>query len=213
MCLTPTEAILESISDGVFTIDLQWRVTSFNRSAEEITGVMRREALGRLCSEVFRSNMCGADCALKRCSRLRNPSSASLGSSSMWTVNDSDQCFHRGDSGLRGSSCWRSGNLSRSERSGGAAPGIGRTVPHRDLVSRSPIMQKVFEVFPPWQPARHGFDPGRNRDRKGKGGAHDPLLKPAPQRAFRGRQLRRASGYPPGIGAFADTSQGRLPEQ
>jgi PAS domain-containing protein len=35
----PTEAILESISDGVFTVDMEWRITSFNRAAEEITGV------------------------------------------------------------------------------------------------------------------------------------------------------------------------------
>jgi len=37
---TPTDAILESISDGVFTVDLEWRITSFNRAAEEITGIM-----------------------------------------------------------------------------------------------------------------------------------------------------------------------------
>ena len=45
---SPTEAILESISDGVFTVDREWRVTSFNRAAEEITGIPREEALGRL---------------------------------------------------------------------------------------------------------------------------------------------------------------------
>ena len=61
---TPTEAILESISDGVFTVDLDWRITSFNRAAEEITGVAREDAIGRRCAEVFRSSMCGADCAL-----------------------------------------------------------------------------------------------------------------------------------------------------
>ena len=49
-----TEAILESISDGVFTVDLEWRVTSFNRAAEIITGIPRSEAIGRLCSEVFK---------------------------------------------------------------------------------------------------------------------------------------------------------------
>lgn len=48
---TPTEAILESISDGVFTVDQEWHVTSFNRAAEEITGVPREEALGRHCWE------------------------------------------------------------------------------------------------------------------------------------------------------------------
>jgi PAS domain S-box-containing protein len=61
----PTSAILESISDGVFTVDLNWRVTSFNRAAEEITGIPRGEALGRLCSEVFKSSMCEAECALQ----------------------------------------------------------------------------------------------------------------------------------------------------
>lgn len=60
-----TGAILESISDGVFTVDLHWKITSFNRAAEEITGIPRKEALGRLCSEVFKSSMCEAECALK----------------------------------------------------------------------------------------------------------------------------------------------------
>ncbi len=59
-----TAAILESISDGVFTIDKEWRITTFNRAAEKITGVPRSEALGRRCSEVFRSNMCEGACAL-----------------------------------------------------------------------------------------------------------------------------------------------------
>jgi len=70
---TPTEAILESISDGVFTVGLDWRVTSFNRAAEEITGVPRSEAIGRRCSEVFRSSMCGADCALQQTLKTNKP--------------------------------------------------------------------------------------------------------------------------------------------
>ena len=60
------KVILESISDGVFTVDHEWRITSFNRAAEEITGILRGEAIGRYCWEVFRSNMCEGDCALKR---------------------------------------------------------------------------------------------------------------------------------------------------
>ncbi|MFV0439155.1 MAG: sigma-54 interaction domain-containing protein [Desulfopila sp.] len=60
------EIILESISDGVFTVDHNWRITSFNRAAEEITGVSRDEAIGRFCWEVFRANMCESDCALRR---------------------------------------------------------------------------------------------------------------------------------------------------
>jgi PAS domain S-box-containing protein len=61
-----TESILESISDGVFTIDDGWRVTSFNRAAEQITGIRRDEAIGRRCSEVFRASMCEGECALGR---------------------------------------------------------------------------------------------------------------------------------------------------
>ena len=34
--------ILESIADGVFTVDREWRIRSFNRAAERITGVPRR---------------------------------------------------------------------------------------------------------------------------------------------------------------------------
>ncbi|HOC69666.1 MAG TPA: sigma 54-interacting transcriptional regulator [Candidatus Hydrogenedentes bacterium] len=60
-----TDSILESISDGVFTVDEAWKVTSFNRAAEEITGIPREEALGKRCWEVFRASMCEMDCALK----------------------------------------------------------------------------------------------------------------------------------------------------
>ena len=61
-----TDVILQSISDGVFTVDHHWRITSFNRAAEDITGISSDDAIGRYCWEVFRSNMCEGDCALKR---------------------------------------------------------------------------------------------------------------------------------------------------
>jgi len=70
---TSTNNILESISDGVFTIDNDWRITSFNRAAEKITGVPRSEAIGRLCSEVFRSSMCEGACALGKTLKTGEP--------------------------------------------------------------------------------------------------------------------------------------------
>jgi len=57
--------ILDSIADGVFTVDAEWRITSFNRAAEAITGVPRDEAIGRPCCEVFRASICESDCALR----------------------------------------------------------------------------------------------------------------------------------------------------
>jgi len=57
--------MLDSINEGVFTVDQDWRITSFNRAAERITGIARQEALGKLCSEVFRASICEKSCALK----------------------------------------------------------------------------------------------------------------------------------------------------
>ena len=60
-----TEVILDSVADGVFTVDSQWRITSFNRAAEQITGVSREFALGSPCHSVFRSSICETGCALR----------------------------------------------------------------------------------------------------------------------------------------------------
>ncbi len=57
--------ILDSVADGVFTVDADFRITSFNRAAETITGVSRQAAMGRPCCEVFRASICEAQCALK----------------------------------------------------------------------------------------------------------------------------------------------------
>jgi PAS domain S-box-containing protein len=62
----PRDVILDSIADGVFTVDLDWRITSFNRAAEKITGVAREEAVGQYCCDVFRSSICEVDCALRK---------------------------------------------------------------------------------------------------------------------------------------------------
>jgi len=58
--------ILDSINEGVFTVDRDWRITSFNRAAERITGIPREQALGSPCSEVFRADICEKRCALRQ---------------------------------------------------------------------------------------------------------------------------------------------------
>jgi PAS domain S-box-containing protein len=57
--------ILDVLDQGVFTIDREGRVTSFNRAAEAITGYPAAEALGQPCSAVFRSDLCGKACPLQ----------------------------------------------------------------------------------------------------------------------------------------------------
>ncbi len=61
-----TRTILDSISEGVFTVDMDWRITSFNRAAEEITGISQSEALGQRCWEVLKASVCESDCPLMR---------------------------------------------------------------------------------------------------------------------------------------------------
>ncbi len=68
-----TANILESISDGVFTVDADWKITSFNRAAERITGVSRKNAIGQNCFEVFKSNMCESSCPLRRTMKTGKP--------------------------------------------------------------------------------------------------------------------------------------------
>lgn len=67
------QIILDSIADGVFTVNLDLLITSFNRAAEEITGISRDEALGRPCFEVLRANVCETECMLRKTIETESP--------------------------------------------------------------------------------------------------------------------------------------------
>ena len=58
--------ILDSLADGVFTIDAASKITFFNRAAEAITGIARDAAVGRVCSDVFRASVCQDTCPLRQ---------------------------------------------------------------------------------------------------------------------------------------------------
>jgi sigma-54 dependent transcriptional regulator, acetoin dehydrogenase operon transcriptional activator AcoR len=60
------QIICDSLADGVFTVDMNWRITSFNRAAEKITGISREEAIGKRCIEVFRANVCETGCVIQK---------------------------------------------------------------------------------------------------------------------------------------------------
>lgn len=60
-----SNTILDSIAEGVFTVDENMRITSFNKAAQEITGIKKDEAIGQFCFEVLRANICEKSCALK----------------------------------------------------------------------------------------------------------------------------------------------------
>ena len=68
-----TRIILESIADGVFTVDVNRVITYFNRSAEQITGIKKSEAIGRYCWEIFKASICDQCCSLEHTLKSGNP--------------------------------------------------------------------------------------------------------------------------------------------
>jgi PAS domain S-box-containing protein len=56
--------ILESIGEGVFTVDKNFRINFFNKAAENITGYKRENVVGKFCKNVFRSQLCFTDCPI-----------------------------------------------------------------------------------------------------------------------------------------------------
>ena len=56
--------ILSSIADGVFTVNSDRIITSFNRAAEKITGIPASQAINKHCQDVFHSDICD-NCLLK----------------------------------------------------------------------------------------------------------------------------------------------------
>jgi PAS domain S-box-containing protein len=60
------DAIFNSNIEGTFTIDNDWTVTSFNTSAEKITGYKKTEAIGKKCWEIFNSSICRNGCHMEQ---------------------------------------------------------------------------------------------------------------------------------------------------
>jgi PAS domain S-box-containing protein len=59
------ESLLEHLAEGIFTINIRWQITSFNQTAEQLTGYSREEVLGRYCWDIFRSDVCKSECPLR----------------------------------------------------------------------------------------------------------------------------------------------------
>jgi len=57
--------IIQSMADGVITVDGKLRITDLNRAGEKLIGYSRKEALGRFCGEILKSSLCGRECPMK----------------------------------------------------------------------------------------------------------------------------------------------------
>jgi len=142
-------AILDAISEGVFTVDAQWRITSFNRAAETITGITRAEAIGQPCRAVFRASVCDGHCALREtmergeaihCRRIEIIDA----DGSRRPVSVSTNLLHGPDGQVVGGV-----ETFRDLRHEDALrKAIRKDVQLGDLVAISPAMRRVLDVLP-----------------------------------------------------------------
>ena len=69
--------IIDSMADGVFTMDVEGRISSWNRSMERISGYTAQEALGQSCGLLQCSRCFGKECpaGFKKCGIIKNGAS------------------------------------------------------------------------------------------------------------------------------------------
>jgi len=146
-----TEVILDSLVDGVFTVDRDMRIAYWNRGAEKISGFKAEEAIGRPCCEVFRANLCGGNCPMKLAVETGAPSGPMdveivtrdleeiRVSITTAALRDSDGNFIGGVEAFR-------------ELSPGLAPPFAKVADVIEsvegLLSRNPRMKRVLYVIP-----------------------------------------------------------------
>jgi PAS domain S-box-containing protein len=144
-----SDPILDSINEGVFTIDPDWHITAFNRAAERITGVRRRDAIGRPCSEVFRASICEQSCALKRTIETGKPI---LNATARITSAAGEQVPVRISTALLKNAAGEVTGGVESFQDLSHVEQLRKELDARytfeDIVGRSPAMQALFEILP-----------------------------------------------------------------
>ncbi len=144
-----TEIILNSIADGVFTVDPEWRITFFNDAAQEITGVSSSEAIGRPCCEVFRANICESTCALKSTMETKraiiNKPVVILRADGKEIPISVSTALLKDKSGriIGGVETFRDLSLVETLRKE-----IERQYRFQDIISKSRVMKQIFSILP-----------------------------------------------------------------
>jgi PAS domain S-box-containing protein len=144
-----TAIILDSIADGVFTVDHDWKITFFNRAAEEITGIPASEAIGRPCCEVFRANVCGNACVLRQTMETGQPvvsqPIAIMRADGKEIPTTISTALLKDESGriIGGVETFRDLSLVEDLRRA-----IRRQYRLDDIISKSPLMQDIFAILP-----------------------------------------------------------------
>lgn len=141
--------ILDSVADGVFTVDNDFVITSFNKAAERITGFADDEAIGEKCYNIFRSPACQTECLLNECARRGKPITG-LELSILNRRNDEvpisvSTSVLRDESGnvIGGVGTFRDLTAVETHRRE-----VRRKYAFHEMLSKNARMQEIFEIIP-----------------------------------------------------------------
>jgi PAS domain S-box-containing protein len=140
--------ILDSLAEGVVTVDGGARITAFNRAAEAMTGLQRADVLGRDCGEVF-APCCGGVCIISETLRTGHPLRdhpgrlKHVGGASRPVAVTTNLLTDTHGRVLGAVGTLR--DLSRESTLEAELKGRWKL---EDLVSRSPRMQRLFDLVP-----------------------------------------------------------------
>jgi PAS domain S-box-containing protein len=143
------KVILSSVADGVFTVDRDRVITSFNPAAEKITGIPAARAIGRRCYEVFHADICEQGCLLDRTLRTGREAidqhvTIVDASGDSVPISISTAVLRDDDGNVLGAvETFR--DLSTLEQ---LRKELAKNYSFEDIVSKSPIIHKLFGVLP-----------------------------------------------------------------
>ncbi|MFZ3047718.1 MAG: sigma 54-interacting transcriptional regulator, partial [Desulfatirhabdiaceae bacterium] len=148
-CHDERDVILDSINEGVFTVNLEWKITTFNRAAEQITGISRKDAIGRACCDVFHANTCEKACVLRRTFETGKP----MVNGAAYIINQQGKTIPiristailRNETGTIIGGVETFQNLSQIRQ---LQKELQSRYTFEDIVGRSPVMMRLFDLLP-----------------------------------------------------------------
>jgi len=142
------KVILSSIADGVFTVDSNRIITSFNKAAEKITGVPASKAIGKRCSDIFHADMC-ENCLLNETlqsghATIDRPVNIINSRGERIPISISTAILRDEEGNVLGAvETFR--DLSAIET---LRKELSRKYSLEDIISKNPEMHKLFEILP-----------------------------------------------------------------
>jgi PAS domain S-box-containing protein len=140
---------MNSVAAGIFTVDLDWKITFFNREAERITGTQSDEAMGQHWADIVRASDAEENCALKYSLRTGQP----VINKAVYIIDSKGRrvpvsittAVLRDEQGEVIGCVESFRDLSRVEE---LQKRLEAKYTYEDIIGRSAAMRKVFELLP-----------------------------------------------------------------